>query len=151
MRSRSQPIPLLSFFPFIVLLLTVIHRVFHSPAMYNVVAAIAARLSAEQQGFRDSQSAISGQRERTRANPVVRHVADHLDRHLSAAGGCAQQHLGLQEEPLLSDEPDRLAGPCVRVRMSGDALDCADGGKPADARASSSTTRTSSFKAWDSW
>ena len=28
---------LLSFFPFIVLLLTVIHRVFHSPAMYNVV------------------------------------------------------------------------------------------------------------------
>lgn len=28
---------LLSFFPFIVLLLSVIHRVFHSPAMYNVV------------------------------------------------------------------------------------------------------------------
>jgi len=28
---------LLSFFPFIVLLLTVIHRVFHSPAMYDVV------------------------------------------------------------------------------------------------------------------
>jgi membrane protein len=28
---------LLSFFPFIVLLLTVVHRIFHSPAMYNVV------------------------------------------------------------------------------------------------------------------
>jgi membrane protein len=28
---------ILSFFPFIVLLLTVVHRVFHSPAMYNVV------------------------------------------------------------------------------------------------------------------
>ena len=31
---------LLSFFPFIVLLLTVIHRVFHSPAMYNVVVQL---------------------------------------------------------------------------------------------------------------
>src|SRR5277367_1740774 len=31
---------LLSFFPFIVLLLTVIHRVFHSPAMYDVVVGL---------------------------------------------------------------------------------------------------------------
>ena len=96
-------------------------------------AATAARLPAQQQRFRDPQPAVSGQRAGTWADPVVRHAADYVDGNFPAAGGRAEQHLGIQEEPLVPDEPSRVAGPGTGLRMPGHAVDRADGAEPAAA------------------
>ena len=124
---------ILSFFPFIVLLLTVVHRVFHSQAMYDVVLQLLRDYLPSNKDFviRNLQFLASVQR--TRSGPVVRHAADHVDGDFSAARSRAQQHLGLQEEPLVPDEPAGIAGSGVRLRMSGDAVDRADRAEPSPA------------------
>ena len=113
-------------------------------------AATAARLPAEQQRFRHPQSAVPGERARPRAGAVVRDAANHLDRDLPAAGSCAQQRLGLQEESLVPDEPDGVTGPDAGLRMFGHAVDRADRTKPAPAGALVPAIRTSSSKDWGS-
>ena len=80
---------ILSFFPFIVLLLTVVHRVFHSQAMYNVVLQLLRDYLPSNKDFviRNLQFLASVG---TRAGPVVCHAADHFDWNFSAARGRAQ-------------------------------------------------------------
>ena len=71
---------ILSFFPFIVLLLTVTRRVMHSQAMYNVVLQLLRDYLPSNKDFviRNLQFLASVRGRGT--DIVVRHAADHLDR-----------------------------------------------------------------------
>ena len=76
---------ILSFFPFIVLLLTMVHRVFHSQAMYDVVLQLLRDYLPSNKDFviRNLQFLASV---RGRGQILfVRHAADHVDRNLPAA------------------------------------------------------------------
>ena len=118
---------ILSFFPFIVLLLTVVQRVFHSQAMYNVVLQLLRDYLPSNKDFviRNLQFLASVKGRGQILSIVMLLITSYRD--FSAAGSCAQQHLGLQEEPLVPDEPGGLAGTGAGLRMSGHALHCADG------------------------
>src|ERR1019366_10267788 len=85
--------------------------------------------------FRYPQLAVSRQRERPRPGAVFRDVADHLDGNFSSAGSSSQQNLGLQEEPVLPDEPGGLARTGLGMRLPGNAFDRPDGAEPEDAGA----------------
>jgi hypothetical protein len=81
---------ILSFFPFIVLLLTVVHRVLHSAAMYDVVLQLLRDYLPSNKDFVIRNLQFLASVPRTRSSAVVRHAADHLDRDFSAAGGRTQ-------------------------------------------------------------
>ena len=121
---------ILSFFPFIVLLLTLVHRVLHSAAMYDVVLQLLRNYLPSNKDFviRNLQF-LASVRGHDQVLSFVMLLNVRIDRDFPAARSRSQQYLGLQEEPFLLDEPDRLAGSDARVRMFGRVVDRADGTK----------------------
>ena len=104
---------ILSFFPFVLLLMTLIRRVFHSPAMYDVVVQLLRDLLAGGTGLRDSQSECAGGRAPSRPGGFAAHSSGHFNRNLHAARSGAEPHLGISQQPFLFRQPADLARPGV--------------------------------------
>ena len=92
---------ILSFFPFLLLLMTLIRYVFHSQVMYGVVESLLRDYIPTGQEFviRNLNAMVG--RAPSGASVLAGHVADYFHRNFSAAGSCAESRLGISQQPLL--------------------------------------------------
>ena len=95
---------ILSLFPFIVLLLTLSQKVFHSAKMADVVGDMMTNFLPTNQDFVMRNMRALAHRMRGRG-VLARHAADHDDGRISPAGSRAEQRVGRDEEPLLPAQP----------------------------------------------
>ena len=92
---------ILSLFPFIVLLLTLAQKLFHSATMVTVIGDMLRTILPNNQDFIvRNMTALVHPHSGTKIFSVVM-LLHHLHRRLPAAGGRAQQCLGRQGEPQL--------------------------------------------------
>ena len=82
----------------------------------------AARLPAHRPGVHRPQSQCADLRPAARRGGFAGDPAHHLDGRLPAAGGGAEQDLGIPAQPQLSGKPAGLARAGVRLRLPGAAL-----------------------------
>ena len=141
---------ILSLFPFIVLLLTVVRRVFHSTAMYNVVLELLRDYLPSNKDFviRNLQflASVKG-RGQVLSLVMLLITSTGIFLPLEVA---LNSIWGFTQEPLLPDEPGRVARPGSGMRLPGNAFDRADRRRTSRCSDSPSVTRTLSSAVWDS-
>ena len=117
---------ILSFFPFVVLMMTVIRRVFHSRVMYEIVLQLLRDYLPAGQDFviRNLNSMVNS-RQRVQIASLL-DPSRHLVRHFPASGSRPQPHLALREKPLIPRQSVDLAGTRVCLWRAGADFDCAD-------------------------
>jgi uncharacterized BrkB/YihY/UPF0761 family membrane protein len=119
---------ILSFFPFVVLLMTLIRRVFHSPVMLDIVKKdLRDYLPAGQEFVIRHLDAMINARHRVQIASLVILLVTSTG-GFYAAGGRAQPHLAFPHEPLLLWQSIDLARPGFRLRSAGAAFRRHDGG-----------------------
>ena len=88
---------LLSFFPFVLLLMTLIRRVFRSPVMYDVVVQLLRDfLPAGQDFVIRNLNALVGARNQAQVVSLAYSPGD-LNRNFPAAGGGIEPHLAISQ------------------------------------------------------
>ena len=115
---------ILSFFPFMLLLMTLILRVFHSHRMYEVVKQLLEDYLPAGQEFviRNLEALVHSRHQAQIVSLVILLVTS--TGIFPAPRSRPQPHLGIRRQPLLLRKPTHLAGVGILVRRAGSALDC---------------------------
>ena len=120
---------LLSFFPFVLLLMTLIRRVFHSPVMYDVVVQLLRDFLPAGQDFviRNLNALVDARHRAQIASLIILLVTSTgIFMPLEVA---LESHLAISQQPLLFWKPIDRSGPGIQLRRACLALDCSDRGK----------------------
>ncbi|PYV61619.1 MAG: hypothetical protein DMG97_42615, partial [Acidobacteria bacterium] len=124
---------ILSFFPFVMLMMLLIRRVFHSRVMYEVVVQLLRDyLPAGQDFVIRNLTAMVNARQRVQVVSLIILLVTStgvflpLEVALNAARSGAEPDLGISRQPLVPGESIDFAWTRLRVRSAGPAFDCDD-------------------------